>query len=179
MGGIFVFLVILFSASSLIPQILPHSLPLCRQPSGWRSYSGFACMISCQCSTGAWSLPTTCYQQMLSWRGSWWKASCWRSWLWWESRNQMRREQLWSRQPGNVLSSAWITASSSRCHRAWSTGMLGLVLNWEELSRELGPPKVSAQQRITAVPMMSHYKGKTGVSPNLWLFLTNQVFLPP
>lgn len=122
----------LLSASSPISQILAYPFPLCRQRSGWRSYSGFACMTSYQCNTGAWSLPTTCCQRMLSWPGSWWRANCWRSWPWWENRSRMRREQLWFRRPGNVSSSAWIMASSSPCHREWSTGVLGLVLNCQE-----------------------------------------------
>lgn len=43
--------------------------------------------------------------------------------------------------------------------------------SWTVKSRELGPPKVSVLLRITAVPMMSHYKAKTWLSPDLWLFL--------
>lgn len=116
------------SGDTLKLSTLLTFFPASRQPSGWRSSSGFACTTSCLSNTGAWSSPTTYWQPMLSWPKSWWRVSCWRSWLWWANRSQMRRRQKWFRQPENVSSSAWIMASLNQCLRQGPSGMLGVVL---------------------------------------------------
>lgn len=134
-------------------------LPTSRRLSGWRSYSGFACMTACQSNTGAWSLLTTCWQLMLSWPRSWWRVNCWRSWLWWANKSQMRRGQQWSRQLGNVSSNAWNMASLNQCLRQEPRGCWGCSCTVQ--SSELRPPGVSVQLGITAVTRKPPYKRRT------------------